>query len=114
MNLTGMAALLSVSPSSYPRPTALRRSSTLWGLWVARSPPVTTEELLVAWERLVIPSASGELVGIRQPGLDLSTAVYLARDAAGRKHLLIRIPDGADGPAPGQTRGLGVRCEIGR
>ncbi len=52
-----------------------------------------------------------EMDGRRAPGLPAGRAVYLALDSAGRRHLLVPVPDGTEPITQRETRGLQVCTE---
>lgn len=65
---------------------------------------MTPEELQSLWDELPSPASGTELQAIQVMG---ESGVWVARDSAGRPHLLVRVPDGTAFESAG-THGLGV------
>ena len=63
------------------------------------------------WASLVKPSGQGDITGRRTPGLSPHRAAYASLDGAGRRHLLVQVPDGTEPVTQRETRALQVTTE---
>lgn len=69
------------------------------------------DSLEATWESLVKPAAQGDITGKRATGLSANRAVYVSLDGAGRRHLLVLVPDGTEPVIQRETRALQIATE---
>jgi hypothetical protein len=72
---------------------------------------MTVDELMAKWSGLPDPAAQGEFTGFRVPGTQHELAIWIARDGAGRRHLLVGIPEGGPPLRQRPTRALEVTTD---
>ena len=69
------------------------------------------DSLEATWASLAKPAGQGCITGKRAPGLSPNRAAYLSLDGAGRRHLLVLVPDGTEPVTLRETRALQVATE---
>lgn len=69
------------------------------------------DSLEATWASLVKPPAPGDITGKRASGLSPYRAAYVSLDGAGRRHLLVLVPDGTEPVTQRDTRALQVSTE---
>ena len=72
---------------------------------------MTPEELESIWSSVSTPAGTESISGKRAHGLPHERAAYVAIDGRGRRHFLIRVPDGTEPVTQRETRGLQVLTE---
>lgn len=72
--------------------------------------------LEAVWTSLNAPGSRSAITGRRVPDLPPECSAYLALDGTGRRHLLVRVPDGTEPVTQQETRGLEIvtdRYQVG-